>query len=288
MSAILLHGDCIQLMRDMSDHSVDCFICDLPYGCLNNKDPAKVKDEWWYSAGQHRGCTWDVKLNLEEFWTEVKRLCRNDHTPVLMFCNTKFGYELIHSNPSWFRYDLVWNKQRGVSFLSANKMPLKSHEMIYVFSKKGAYYKRIDMDDKTRIKSDPQYNKPIEKTRRSGNVYATKESKLTRAKGCPPGKRCPLSVIDFTKVGTFKHTHPTEKPKDLYRWLLERYCPAGGTVLDPTAGSFNAILVAREMGLHGIGMEKDKGFFDTAVKKFNNQPEPEPEPAPPTNEIISP
>lgn len=259
----------------MSDHSVDCFICDLPYGQLSNngkpKRSEKLRETYKRSKNDFiSGCPWDVKLNLEEFWTEVKRLCRNDHTPVLMFCNTKFGYELINSNPSWFRYDLVWNKQRGVSFLDANRMPMKSHEMVYVFSKKGAYYNRVD------IKGEFKSWKAKETPDIGRHVYgATKSGKII-TEGNDGTRRCALSVIDIKKDNM--RGHPTEKPKDLYRWLLERYCPEGGTVLDPTAGSFNAILVARDMGLNAIGMEKDKGFFDTAVQKFN----------PPTNDIITP
>ena len=133
-------------MKDLSDNSIDCFIVDLPYGQLApgrdlTTEPAGIA----YSARAHFGCDWDVKIDLEKFWEQVKRLAKNDHTPVLMFCNTKFGIDLINSNPSWFRYDLVWDKGHGVSFLLANKMPMKSHEMVYVFSKKGAFYRRVDV-----------------------------------------------------------------------------------------------------------------------------------------------
>ena len=73
-----------------------------------------------------------------------------------MFCNTRFGYELIKSNEKEFRYDLVWNKPNGVGFLSANKQPLRSHELIYVFAKKGAFYNRIDI-----IGDFPAWTKPV-------------------------------------------------------------------------------------------------------------------------------
>ena len=245
----LLNGDCLEVMKDLSDNSIDCFICDLPYGQLAS------------------GCEWDVKIDLDAFWKEVSRLARNNNTPIIHFCNTKFGIDLINSNPKWFRYDLVWNKERGVSFLSANKQPMRSHEMIYVFAKKGAYYKRIDIDDPSK-KADPQYYKDISNTTRSANVYVTADSKLTRAKGCEDGKRCPLSVINLPKVGTFKNKHPTEKPIELYKWLLSRYCPPEGTILDPTAGSFNSIRSAQELGLNGIGIEMDKTFYDNAVKEL--------------------
>lgn len=111
-------GDCIEVMKDLSDASIDCFVCDLPYNQLT-------------------GCTWDVRIDLAAFWEQVKRLAKNEHTPVLMFCNTKFGIELINSNPSWFRYDLVWAKTNAVGFLRANRTPMTCHEMIYVFAKKG-------------------------------------------------------------------------------------------------------------------------------------------------------
>ncbi len=255
------NGDCLEVMKTLAPRSVDCFICDLPYGQLSKVDmefdPAKAKHG--HGIPKTKGCPWDIKLNLEKFWEQVKRLCKDDHTPVLMFCNTKFGNELINSNPKWFRYDLVWNKERGVSFLMANKMPMKSHEMIYVFSKKGAYYKRID------IRGEYKGWKATQ-TENTTKVYGTtKDNKLT-AKGNDGTTRVPLSVINAKKPNTLGH--PTEKPMELYKWLLERYCPSGGTVLDPTAGSFNAIFAAKELGLKGIGIEMDKNFFWTAVAKL--------------------
>jgi site-specific DNA-methyltransferase (adenine-specific) len=131
MTSICLKGDCLELMKDLSNNSIDIiFICYLPYGCITSK---LMKD-----------CEWDIKIDLEKFWIEIKRLCKKDKTAILMFCNTKFGVDLIMSNPSWFKYDLVWNKNNGTSFLLANKMPMKSHEMIYVFCKKSCNYNRID------------------------------------------------------------------------------------------------------------------------------------------------
>ena len=221
--ATLLKGDCLKVMATLPDKSVDCFICDLPYGQLH---AGRKQEGDWYDRRQNggTGCTWDVKIDLVEFWKQVKRLAKDAHTPVLMFCNTRFGYDLIKSNEKWFRYDLVWDKQRGVSFLSANKMPMKSHEMVYVFSKSGTYYKRINIDE------------------------------------C-----CPISVIPIKGK---KGGHPTEKPMELYEWLLSRYCPKDGTVLDPTAGSFNSILVARKLGFKAIGIEMDTNFYWKGVAKF--------------------
>jgi site-specific DNA-methyltransferase (adenine-specific) len=236
-------------MKTLSDKSVDCFICDLPWGQLTGSNGKQ---------NTNKGCAWDVQIDLEKFWKEVERLAKDEHTPIIMFCNTKFGYELIKSKEDWFRYDLVWNKERGVSFLLANKMPMKSHEMIYVFSKKGAYYNRID------VKTDKGEYEIVRKPNTSKHYGLTRPEQ--HVKSGQNGMRCPLSIISFFYKAI--NGHPTEKPKALYEWLLSRYCPKDGTVLDPTAGSFNSIEVAKKLGLHGIGIEKDNTFFDRAMEKF--------------------
>jgi site-specific DNA-methyltransferase (adenine-specific) len=165
-----------------------------------------------------------------------------------MFCNTKFGYDLIKSNESWFRYDLVWDKGHGVSFLLANKMPMKSHEMVYVFSKKGTFYRRVDITGQ--FKEHKQYGKAV-----SDSTYSivTRKKPITRPVGTitsTADKRCVLSVVRTErKIGG---GHPTEKPMELYEWLLRRYVPDNGLVLDPTAGSFNSILVAKRLGYRAI------------------------------------
>jgi site-specific DNA-methyltransferase (adenine-specific) len=210
----------------------------------------------------NKPCSWDVKIDLEKFWEQVKRLAKNDHTPVLMFCNTKFGYDLIKSNESWFRYDLVWDKEKGVSFLSANKMPMKSHEMIYVFSKKGAYYNRVDVKgDFTGWKGFTRNNHQIRT--KAGDLETHIDT------GNNGTTRCVTSVLQMKKGKTVVgKQHPTEKPIELYKWLIERYCPVGGTILDPTAGSFNSCFAGHELGRNCIGIEKDDKFFETAMKKL--------------------
>lgn len=235
----LLNGDCLEIMKTLPDKSVDCFVCDLPYNCLSKET-----------------CAWDSVIDLKRFWEQVERLMKSDNTPVIHFCSMKFGIQLINSKPDWFRYDLVWNKDRGVSFLLANKMPMKSHEMIFVFSKKGTYYKRVD---------ERGNFKPYKAHSREQSIRTVGASSgINKTDGNDGTTRVSKSVITIKKENTRKSSHPTEKPKELYRWLLERYCPEGGTILDPTAGSFNSIFVADEMGLNGIGIEMDVNFYNKA------------------------
>ena len=254
------------MMRKMPDKSVDLFLCDLPYGCLTNKlhaDGTEGKSKGGKNFTATTGCAWDIPIDLTQFWIQVKRLAKDDHTPVLMFCSTKFGYELIKSNESWFRYDLVWNKMRGVSFLSANKMPMRSHEMIYVFSKKGANYYRKDIEG--------DFQKWIRDGERNRSAHSVQYGGATRTNTeGGDGTRCVLSVVNVNP-NTRRDSHPTQKPDDLYAWLIERYSKEGDTVLDPTAGSFASVFTAAKMNRHAIGIEKDLSFFAKAIARSQQQ-----------------
>ena len=114
----LYNDDCFEILPEIKDGSVDLVVVDLPYTTKGQKATA---------------CKWDTPIDLERMWKELKRCCKRDCVYVF-FCTTKFGYKLIQSNERWFRYDIVWEKSRKVGFLSANKMPLRAHEMVYIFS----------------------------------------------------------------------------------------------------------------------------------------------------------
>ena len=274
MEITLHNGDCLEIMKSLPDKSIDLIICDLPYGCLTS--PRTSIGAGWREVKKSgeipelirenkQSCAWDIKIDLEVFWKQVKRIRKSDHSPCIHFCTTKFGYELIQSNPSEFRYDLVWDKQRGVSFLTANKMPMRSHEMIYVFSKTGAYYNRIDED----APGKGQQTDRVSDTPRKDNMFG---SGLKRSNGALKDKACIKSVIQIKKVGVKTQGHPTEKPEALYKFLIERYCPVGGMVLDPTFGSGNSVFTAFAMGRSAIGIEKDDKFFKKAEEKLNALP----------------
>lgn len=238
----LLHGNCLELMKTLPDKSIDLFLCDLPYGCLHS--------------------AWDIKIDLKEFWIQIERLMKNDHTPIIHFCNTKFGYELIKSKEDWFRYDLVWDKMIGVGFLMANKMPMRSHENIYVFSKKGANYYRKDIEG-----DFPPTNWNKTKKLIPTNTYNGGKP-LPNTTTHDTTHRCVKSVFEFAnKKG--KGKHPTQKPLDLYKFLIERYSKEGDTVLDPTAGSFSSGVACKELNRNYIGMEKDDKFFEKGVSLLN-------------------
>jgi len=269
----LLHGDCLEVMKTLPDKSIDLFICDLPYGCLTGggraektrrrfKDGKDTDGLIKQVTGVITGCAWDIKIDLVAFWIQVERLMKNDHTPIIQFCTTRFGNELMNSKPSWFRYDLVWKKSNAVGFLSANKQPLRDHENIYVFAKKGANYNRIDMDVEG-AREWKQFGVP----EASGVYGLIRDKPVVKPVGAitsVAGKRCVKSVIEIASQKGRKQ-HPTQKPDDLYEWLITRYSKLGDTILDPTAGSFTSCFTAKRLERNAIGIEMDKTYFNKAV-----------------------
>lgn len=241
-------------MKLLPDKSIDLFVCDLPYGCLTNAKgamPTGRKTRGICNAG----CDWDVKLDLVALWREIERLCKNEHTPVLMFCSAKFGVELVNSKPDWFRYDLVLDKMVGVSFLLANKMPLRSHELIYVFAKKSAFYKRIDEFKEGMIARSRKTTNPRGKNFLPSSVGISQPDNIQQE-----NMRCSLSII-HDRLNKNK-SHPTGKSITLYKWLISRYSNEGDMVLDPTAGSFSSGRACAELNRNYIGIEKDEKFYN--------------------------
>ena len=125
--SILLHGDCLELMETLDEDSVDLIFCDLPYASA--------------SFGKCTACEWDKPIDMDKFWSEVMRI-KKLNTPIFFTCNVKLGYDLIRTAPKKcpFRYDIVWVKSQKCGFLSSRKMPLRSHEMVYVFYEKLPFY----------------------------------------------------------------------------------------------------------------------------------------------------
>ena len=130
----LIHGDCLVELKTLPDKSIDFFYLDLPFGVT--------------------ACHWDKKLDHKALWVELRRLAKSDRTPFFFSCTTKFGFELFNSAPKgWFRWDLVWKKNRAAGFLNAYRLPMRKHEMIYCFAKKTPDYdvsSHLTGEEKTR------------------------------------------------------------------------------------------------------------------------------------------
>ena len=232
----LWQGDCLELMKNIPDGSVDMVLSDLPYGTTRNK--------------------WDSIIPLDRLWEQYKRVIK-DNGAIVLFSAEPFTSLLITSNIRWFRYDLIWSKTQGSDFLNANRKPLRSHENICVFYKKQPTYNPQKTDGK------PYKAKSGETT--SSNFGKFNGNHHTENKD---GKRCPLSVLRFSGEHNRGKQHPTQKPTDLLEWLIKTYTNDGETVLDNSMGSGSCGVACVNTNRRFIGIELDDGYFEIAKKRI--------------------
>lgn len=234
MSVSLYDGDCIKIMKDIKEKSIDMILCDLPYGVTQ--------------------CEWDVKLPFEPLWKQYKRIIK-DNGAIVLFSQQPFTAELIMSNKSMFRYEWIYEKTNCTGFLNANRMPLKKHENICVF------YKRLP-------KYNPQFTtgKPYYRSEHSiSSVYRDYKMRAT----LNSGSRYPTDVIKFNNAnGLNKKFHQTEKPIDLLEYLIQTYTDKGETVLDNCMGAGSCGIACVHTNRNFIGIELDNDFFDIAKHRI--------------------
>jgi len=258
----LINGDCLEVMKDLSDNSIDFLFADLPYA--------------------QTSCHWDVLIDLDLFWNQVNRVCKQD--AVMAFtCSVKFGNTLINSNPKCFRYDLIWVKSAACGFLNAKKMPMKKHEMIYIFYRKLAKvytenialhhtHKFLKATENKRKKAvinsvSNNSNKHSEIYNEiEGNIYTSQERKTNVYD--PP---LPNSVIkeeeDVIKTNLYS-SKTAEKPRELYRNEGGQYAPP---LPNSVIKEENVVVEKRDIkGLYGE--EKDKIRFKVNGKLRDSEP----------------
>lgn len=232
----LYNDDCLKVLPTLAKDSIDLVIVDLPYGQTAH--------------------SWDIIIDLTEMWNQLKRICK-EKTAILFFTTTRYGTSLITSNLKWFRYDLVWQKSVVGGFVNAKKMPLRTHEMVYVF------YKKLPTYNPQMVQGEPYVKTAKERVKKSqfGNLISTGRSCLT-------GMRYPKSILTFGN-GNNNNIHPTQKPNDLLEWLIKTYSNEKDTVLDFTMGSGSTGLACKNLNRNFIGIEMDKTFFDKCLIKDN-------------------
>jgi site-specific DNA-methyltransferase (adenine-specific) len=244
--SITMHrGDCLDLMADVPDGSVDLILCDLPYGTT--------------------ACPWDAVIPFEPLWAHYKRIITRTGAIVLT-ASQPFTSDVVASNRKWFKYSLVWEKSRGTGFFDVKFRPLKSHEDIVVFSPAGC-----SNGSKPAMAYRPQMGegKPWNRVRRSKEEAKTAaaRSAFTRTGTVSNGDRYPRSVIYFSREST--KFHPTQKPVALFEYLIKTYTNEGDTVMDNAAGSFTTAVACVNTGRSFIGMEKDAGYFATGQRRVS-------------------
>lgn len=231
----LRHGDCLEIMKNIPDGSVDMIICDLPYGTT--------------------ACKRDSIIPFEELWKGYCRIIKDDGA-IILFGSEPFTSILICSQISLFRYDLIWDKQKGCDFLNANRKPLKSHENILVFYKKSPTY------NKQYWYSTPY--KKINGNKKQSSVYHDSHDVDTES---TDGKRNPLSILSFPRDGN--RVHPTQKPVALLEYLIKTYTNEGETVLDNCVGSGSTGVACVNTNRRFIGIELDDKYFEIAKQRID-------------------
>ena len=243
-------GDCMELMYEIHEGSIDLILCDPPYGVLNRNN---------------KSADWDQQLDLQRMW-DLYRWVLKPNGCVVLFSQGLFTADLIQSNRDWFRYTLVWDKNRPVGFLNAKRMPLRQHEDICVFYPGKATY-------------NPQMRQCLPSERNHSRGRADGESVANRCYGDftynkqdITDLKYPTSILQFprdhSKQGML---HPTQKPIDLMRYLVRTYSNEGYTVLDNCMGSGTTLVAAIMEGRKYIGIEKQKKYYEIAEQRIKQQ-----------------
>lgn len=230
---ILEQGDCLDKMKFIDDKSIDLILCDLPYGVTKNK--------------------WDVVIPFDKLWEQYNRIIK-DNGAVILFGSQPFTTMLISSNMKYFRYCLVWEKNKFSDFLNAKRKPMKTNEDICLFYKKQPTY-NIQYWYSTPYKRWNTQQAVDKQT----NYGSHKENKVES-----DGRRLPTTVLKFNRVERPKH--PTQKPVDLLEWLIKSYTNEGENVLDNCMGIGSTGLAAKNLNRNFVGIELDESYFNQAVE----------------------
>ena len=233
--------DCLEGMKQITDHSVDCIICDLPYGTTS--------------------CKWDTIIPFDKLWEQYKRVIK-PNAAIVLFGKQPFTSKLIFSNPDWFRYELIWEKTRAGNSMQLGKQPAAIHENILVF-----YDKQPTFNDQ-KFQVDEKY---IDKRKSIRDSYYKSEhySGVMKRKA-DDGMRHSQSVLPFNSVWR-KGMHPTEKPVELISYLVRTYSNPGDTILDNTIGSGTTAIAAIREHRHYIGFELNKEYYDKACERIERE-----------------
>lgn len=233
----LYNEDCLIAMEKIDSKSVDLILCDLPYGVTKNK--------------------WDVIIPFDKLWEHYNRIIK-DNGAIILFGSQPFTTLLIYSNMKYFRYSLVWEKNKFSDFLNAKRKPMKTNEDICIFYKKQPTY-------------NIQYTYGEPYTRWNTQSAVDKQSNYGSHKqniSISDGKRLPTTVLKFNRVE--RPQHPTQKPVELLKWLIVTYSNDNEVVLDNCMGVGSTGIAARLTNRRFIGIEINTNYFNIAKGELFN------------------
>lgn len=238
-------GDCLEILPQLEAGSVDAIITDLPYGTT--------------------ACSWDEIIPFEPMWAQVKRLLK-ERGAFVTTASQPFTSKLVMSNLEWFKYEWIWNKISSSNPANSTIAPKRAHENIIVFSENGHKFNPIMR------KATIQRKKRGSKKRQFAPGRSQDYSDDFTLHG-DDSIRYPISIIDYhfqaAECNNTKRKHPTQKPKNLYEYLIYTYTDSGDTVIDFCFGSGTTGVACVQTGRRFIGVEIEPKYFDIAVKRIS-------------------
>lgn len=229
----LQKGDCLELMKDIPDNSVDLILCDLPYGTT--------------------ACKWDSVIPFGPLWGQYSRICKG---AIVLTAAQPFTSALVMSNTNGFRYSWVWDKANSTGFLNAKKQPLRQTEDILVFGKSVTYNPIMEVRGKPRKKGG--YIKGTG-TENYGDFESVESFN---------NEYYPTNLLRISNAARKGKMHPTQKPVALMEYLIRTYSNEGDIVLDNCMGSGTTGVACVNTGRNFIGIEKDREYFKIARRRI--------------------
>lgn len=240
----LIHGDCLRLMKDIPNKSINMILCDLPYGTTN--------------------CEWDSIIDLPSLWEQYTRII-TDNGAIVLTASQPFTTHLIMSNLPMFKYEWVWEKSRATGHVHSKNKPMKSHENVLVFSTGTTVHVN---QSKNRMTYNPQglieLKTPLLR-KSGGSSDAVMSQRKSHRDTLRTVTNYPKSVLKFASESNT--IHPTQKPVALFEYLIKTYTDEHDTVLDNCAGSGTTAIAAINANRQYICMEKDDNYFSIMKKR---------------------
>ena len=247
MNYKLYQGDCLELMKNIEDKSINCIICDLPYGVTSKNK-------------------WDTIIPYEPLWKEYKRIIK-DNGPIILFGQDKFTAKTMLSNEKMHRYNLIWNKVLTSGFLNAGRMPLREHEDIMIFYKKLPTYNPQFTEGKPLHGMGEKFKK-VKNNNNNYNDFNSCNNPSANREG--DTKKYPKSILTFPRPASSKMLHPTEKPVELLEYLIKTYSNENDVILDNCMGSGSTGVACLNTNRRFIGIELDEKYFNIAKDRLEN------------------
>ena len=247
MNYKIYQGDCLELMKNIKDKSIDCIICDLPYGVTSKNK-------------------WDTIIPYEPLWKEYKRIIK-DNGPIILFGQDKFTAKTMLSNEKMHKYNLIWNKVLTSGFLNAGRMPLREHEDIMIFYKKLPTYNPQFTEGKPLHGMGEKFKK-VKNNNNNYNDFNSCNNPSANREG--DTKKYPKSILTFPRPASSKMLHPTEKPIELLEYLIKTYSNENDVILDNCMGSGSTGVAALNTNRRFIGIELDENYFNIAKNRLEN------------------